>query len=291
MVIGCQSDVGRIKRLLLKHVKDAFVSEEAIDRQWRALGYGGRPDLTGAVAEYDRLVALLESFGIELHFLPEDACGLDSLYVRDASIVCDRGVILCNMGKDGRRDEPAAQEGAFRKLGIPVHGAITGEGRLEGGDVVWLDERTLVVGRGYRTNDEGIRQLRVLLDGCIDELIVVALPHWRGPADVFHLMSILSPIDRDLALVYSPLMPVPFREALLTRGIELVEVPEREFETMGCNVLAVAPRTCVMLAGNPQTRSRLVAAGADVHTFEGKEICAKGAGGPTCLTRPILREW
>ena len=184
---------------------------------------------------------------------------------------------------------PAAQEVAFGKLGILVKGAIVGDGRIEGGDVVWLDERTLAVGRGYRTNDEGIRQLRELLHGCVDELIIVPLPHHRGPSDVFHLMSILSPIDLDLALVYSPLMPVPFREALLARGMELVEVPEEEFESMGCNVLAVAPRVCVMIRGNPITRRRLEAAGAEVHEFDGGEICAKGCGGPTCLTRPILR--
>ena len=215
--------------------------------------------------------------------------GLDSLYARDASIVCDKGVILCNMGKAARRTEPNVQGAALRSSNIPIHGTITGEGRVEGGDVVWLDERTLAVGRGYRTNDEGIRQLGVLLQGCVDELIVVPLPHWHGPADVFHLMSILSPIDHDLALVYSPLMPVPFRETLVARGIELVEVPDAEFETMGCNVLAVAPRKCIMIAGNPETRRRLESAGAEVHEFEGQEICLKGGGGPTCLTRPIQR--
>jgi N-dimethylarginine dimethylaminohydrolase len=193
------------------------------------------------------------------------------------------------MGKPARRDEPAEQESAFRDLGIPILGSITGAGTLEGGDVVWIDERTLAVGRGYRTNDEGIRQLRALLGNTIDELIVVPLPHWRGPTDVFHLMSILSPIDGDLALVYSPLLPVPFRESLLDRGIELVEVPDAEFFTMGINVLAVAPRVCLMVAGNPETKSRLESHGARVSEFSGEEICFKGAGGPTCLTRPLER--
>ncbi|MHC4696696.1 MAG: dimethylarginine dimethylaminohydrolase family protein [Planctomycetota bacterium] len=291
MTLSYQSDVGAIRSLVIKHARDAFVSDEAIDRQWRDLGYVGRPDFARAVDEYDRFVALLEGFGIDIHFLPQDErVGLDSLYPRDAAISCDKGMIFCNMGKPQRCAEPAAAEAAFRAIGIPVHGAITGDGRIEGGDVAWLDKRTLAVGRGYRTNDEGIRQLRELLGDCIDELIVVPLPHWRGPGDVFHLMSILSPIDHDLALVYSPLMPVPFREALLSRGMELVEVPESEFETMGCNVLAVAPRKCVMLTGNRQTRTRLEAAGAEVHVFEGREISVNGAGGPTCLTRPILRE-
>ena len=285
-----QSDVGPIKSLVLKHPKGAFVSDATIDRQWQRLNYLGRPDLARAMDEYDQFVSLLKKFDIELHFLPRDeSTGLDSIYTRDASIVCSKGMILCNMGKAQRTDEPAAQEAAFREIGIPIHGTIYDDGRVEGGDVVWIDERTLAIAHGYRTNDEGIRQLRDLLKECINELIVVPLPHWRGPNDVFHLMSIISPIDHDLALVYSPLMPVPFREILLSRGIELIEVPDSEFMTMGCNVLAVAPRKCVMLNGNPQTRTRLERAGVGVHEFKGQEICIKGGGGPTCLTRPIVR--
>lgn len=286
-----QSEVGAIRSILVKHAREAFVNDETIGGQWQLLNYGSPPDFARASEEYDRFAALLEGFGINIHFLPRNgAVGLDSLYARDASIVCKKGIILCNMGKASRVGEPAAQESAYRALGIPVHGAITGEGRVEGGDVAWIDEETLAVARGYRTNDEGIRQLRELLRDCIRELIVVPLPHWRGKDDVFHLMSILSPIDRDLALVYSRLMPVPFREALLARGIELVEVPDEEFETIGCNVLAVGPRRCLLLRGNPGTRLRLERAGAEVFDFRGDEICTKGAGGPTCLTRPILRD-
>ena len=155
---------------------------------------------------------------------------------------------------------------------------------------MWLDERTIAVGRGYRTNAAGIEQLHALLGDSVDEVIAVALPHWRGPDDVFHLMSVISPIDRDLALVYSPLMSVPFRERLLERGMTLVEVPDDEFATMGANVLALAPRRCVMLAGNPKTRARLERAGAEVFEYDGQEISVKGGGGPTCLTRPLARQ-
>src|SRR5437870_5437780 len=165
-----------------------------------------------------------------------------------------------------------------------------GDGTVEGGDVCWIDQRTLAVGRGYRTNDAGIRQLRDLVRDCVDEVVVVPLPHWHGPADVFHLMSMVSPVDRDLFLVYAPLMPVPFREALACRGIELVEMPDSEFETLGCNVLAIAPREVLMVAGNPETRARLERAGVTVHEFAGREIRLKGGGGPTCLTRPLARE-
>jgi N-dimethylarginine dimethylaminohydrolase len=291
MTVSAQSEVGAIRRLVLKHARDAFVSDELIAQQWEGLGYRGPPDVARAVEEYDRLVETLSELGVEPEFLPrDDAVGLDSIYVRDASVVSDRGAVLCNMGKEARRAEPAAQGAAFEALGIPVLGAISGDGTLEGGDAIWLDERTLVVGRGYRTNDEGIDQLGALLDDAIDELIVVPLPHWHGPGDVFHLMSILSPIDRDLLLVYAPLLPVPFREELVARGFDLVEVPDDEFANMACNVLAVAPRRCVMLRGNPRTRALLERAGAEVREVEGREISWKGSGGPTCLTRPIERE-
>ena len=290
LTASCQSEVGPVSRLAVKHASNAFVNQQAINEQWQDLNYQARPVFERAIEEYDGFVALLEGLGVELEFLPaNNRVGLDSIYVRDASVVCGDGLILCNMGKTARRGEPAAQERALRDIGVPIRGAIQQDGRLEGGDVTWIDEGTVAVGRGYRTNDEGIRQLRELLADCVDELIVVPLPHWRGPSDVFHLMSIISPLDRDLMLVYSPLLPVPFREALLARDITLIDVPESEFETMACNVLAVAPRQCVMLAGNPQTRARLAEAGVDVHEYEGREISAKGAGGPTCLTRPIVR--
>lgn len=288
---GAQSDVGVLRRVVLKHARDAFVDQAAIDEQWRDLGYLERPDLEGALAEYDAFVALVQRSDVEVHFLPRDErTGLDSVYARDSTVVSDRGVILCRMGKQQRRGEPAAVADALRSMGIKVHGSIEGEGLLEGGDVVWLAPDTLVVGRGYRTNDEGIRQLRELLGDTLRELLVAPLPHWRGPGDVFHLMSLLSPLDLDLALVYSPLLPVPLREALLQRGIELVEVAEEEFESMAGNVLALAPRRCLMMQGNPLTKGRLEDAGVEVETYAGGEISAKGCGGPTCLTRPLLRD-
>ncbi len=285
-----QSDVGLIKNVVVKHARNAFVSADVIDQQWRRLNYSGKPDFGRAIEEYERFVDLLRTFDITLYFLPaDDSVCLDSLYARDAAIVCKKGMILCNMGKAQRKKEPTLQEAFYRDQDIPIYGRITGNGCVEGGDVAWIDENTLAIGRGYRTNDEGIRQLGELLKGLIKELIVVPLPHWKGPDDVFHLMSILSPLDDNLALVYSPLMPVTLREALLARDIELVEVPDEEFESMGCNVLSVAPRKCIMLGGNGITKNRLEKAGVDVHEFEGHEICFKGAGGPTCLTRPLVR--
>ena len=186
-------------------------------------------------------------------------------------------------------NEPAAEKRAFDAEGIPVLAIITAPGTVEGGDVTWLDELTLAVGLTYRTNDEGIRQLTEILKPLNVEIITVPLPHYKGPSDVFHLMSILSPVNTKLAVVYSPLMPVIFRNFLLNRGYRLVEVPDEEFETMGCNVLALAPGKCLMVEGNPKTKNSLEKAGCKVTAYKGEEISIKGGGGPTCLTRPIFR--
>jgi N-dimethylarginine dimethylaminohydrolase len=290
LTVTTQSETGAIRRLLLKSVEAAFRTQAEIDAQWLALNYVGRPDYGRAVEEYAALVDLLSRPGMEIEFLPpSEHTGMDSIFVRDASIVSDGGVILCGMGKPARRGEPGACRAVYEAMGLPVRGTITSPGHVEGGDVAWLDEHTLAVGRGYRTNDAGIAQLRRLLPEAV-EVVVVPLPHWQGPADVFHLMSFLSPIDRDLLLVYSPLLPVPFREFLLERGFALVEVPPEEFDSMGCNVLALAPRRCLALHGNPLTRARLEAAGVEVITYRGEEISRKGGGGPTCITRPIERD-
>ena len=290
MSVLAQSDVLPLRSVLLKHARDAFADQPTLDASWEDLAYLARPDFAGAVTEYEAFQALLERLGAEIHVAPPDpATGPDSVYVRDAAIICDRGAILCNMGKQDRHTEPAAAERLLRSIDIPIVGRITGSGRVEGGDVAWIDERNVAVGLGYRTNAEGIRQLRALLGSGVDRVVPVPLPHWNGPGDVFHLMSMFSPVDRDLAVVYSPLLPVPFRQLLLKKGCQLVEVPHEEFESMGCNVLAVGPRHCVALDGNPVTRRRLEAAGAEVHTYRGREISAKGGGGPTCLTRPLVR--
>ena len=290
MKTSFQNDYGHIKKIIVKHAKNAYESIDKIGMQWQGLNYPSAPKLPKAIEESDQFIALLGSFGIEVLELPETpTLTIDSIYARDTAIVCDKGVILCQMGKPARKDEPAAMKAALQQWQIPIAGEITGEGRIEGGDVAWVDERTLAVARGYRTNDEGIKQLRTLLGDSIDELIVVALPHWKGPGDVFHLMSIYSPLDKDLALVYSKLMPIPFREALLARGIQLVEVADEEYDTLGCNVLAVGPRKAIVAAGNPITRARLEAAGVEVHEYRGDEISVKGEGGPTCLTRPLMR--
>lgn len=290
MGMGYVSEVGRIERLLLKHPRDAFLDAANIRQQWNELNYTAPPDYEKACEEYDRFVILLKKHVSDVCFLPRnDRTGLDSIYVRDSSIMTKNGVVLANMGKKERSGEPKAVRDFLEELGIPVIGAIAGEGRLEGGDVVMWDERTLIVGLGYRTNEEGIRQLKELLKDEIEEFVIVSLPHWKGPEDVMHVMSLISPVDHNCAVVYSPLLPVSFRNWLVQRSVELVEVPGSEFDSMGCNILAVAPGKCIMIKGNPQTKQKLLDRGVDVYEYRGDEISVKGAGGPTCLTRPLLR--
>lgn len=289
---GWQSEVGALRSLAVMRPGDAFLSPEKVSSEWRELGYAAPPDLDRAAEEYEAFLGAIRALApdVEVMELPPDpALSLDALYPHDASIPTSGGMILCRMGKPARSGEPSAHAAFFREAGIPVLGRITGEGRLEGGDVAWLDPGTLAVGRGYRTNDEGIRQLRALVEPLGVEVVVAHLPHHRGPDDVFHLMSVLSPVAPDAAVVYSPLMPVPLRQLLLEREFRLIEVPDAEFGSLGCNVLAAAPGKCVVVEGNPLTRSRLEEAGMEVKAFRGEEICMKGLGGPTCLSRPLRR--
>lgn len=290
MNLTCHSDIGKIKTLFIKNVAQAFISDAHIDMYWKGLNYLGKPVLENALKEYDSFESILKMHGAEIFYLPEDAnVNMDSVYCRDAAIATNKGMIICNMGKAARANEPLVQKKAFETNGLEILGTIMAPGTLEGGDVAWLDEHTLAVGHTYRTNQEGIRQLTLLLQPLGVQVITVPLPHYKGSSDVFHLMSILSPVDIDLAVVYSPLMPIVFRNLLLQRGYQLVEVPDEEFESMGCNVLALAPKECLMVAGNLRTKAALENAGCKVTVYKGKDISVKGGGGPTCLTRPIYR--
>lgn len=287
---GGQTMNAPLRRVLVKRPAEAFVSADQIAVQWRALGYLGRPDLERAITEHQHFVALIEQTGAEVVYLPADPrTGLDSLYCRDAALITDAGAILFHTGKPARRGEGPALADALPALGVPLLGRVEAPGAAEGGDMLWLDAHTLAVGRSYRTNAGGIAQLRALLSPLGVKVLEVPLVHWTGPGDVLHLMSFISLPAEDLAVVYSRLLPIPFLEMLQQRGIQLVEIPDEEFASQGCNVLALAPRLCLMLAGNPITQRRLEAAGCRVWTYRGDEISIKGSGGPTCLTRPLWR--
>ena len=289
-MIPVLSEHAPLASVLVKHARDAFVSEGVIASQWKRLNFSGPVNFSRAMDEYDRFLEIIANSGCEMVYLPQGSgLTLDSIYTRDAAVVSADGVILGSMGKASRAAEPAAQDDVLRRHGWSIAGSIAPPGRLEGGDLVWLDQKTLAVGLGARTNDEGIRQLKALLGNSFEELIEVPLPDYPGQHDVMHLMSLISPVDRDLAVVYSRLLPGAFRQRLLDRGYRFVDVPDEEFETMGSNVLALGPRQCVMLSGNPKTRAALEKEGAHVRVYDGNEISLKGGGGPTCLTRPLAR--
>lgn len=284
------SEYLKLKSVFIKPVQNAFVSDELLEKQWQELNYLAKPDMDKALTEYEAFENKLREAQVDVHYFPKnDEVSIDSVYCRDAAIATDFGMIICTMGKSGRRNEPLAQKKAFLAGNIPILGEIKAPGTIEGGDVAWLDEKTLAVGHTYRTNLDGISQLKSLLEPHGVEVLVVELPHYKGPSDVFHLMSILSPVASNLAVVYSPLMPIKFRNQLLDRGFQFIEVPDEEFESMGCNVLALSPKNCMMVAGNPKTQKALEAAGCEVFAYAGEHISVFGGGGPTCLTRPTLR--
>jgi N-dimethylarginine dimethylaminohydrolase len=283
--------VTRLRRVIVKRPEQAFRSRDHIGQQWDELRYTRPPDLQQAANDHQQFVKLMTDAGVEVLYLPvDDRTGLDSLYAHDPVLVTDRGAIVFQTGKVARRGEGPAFADAFKSWDVPILGTIDGAATAEAGDMVWLDHDTLLVGRGFRTNALGIERLSDLLSPLGVTVVPVELPYWKGPEDVLHLMSFISLLDDDLAVVHRRMLPVPLFELLMVYGVELVDVSEEEYDSLGCNVLAVSPRNVIMVAGNPITRSRLEAAGCTVSQFDGTEICLPGAGGPTCLTRPLLRD-
>jgi dimethylargininase len=231
-------------------------------------------------------VALLERLGVRVHELERETDDPDLVYVFDPLLVSDRGAIPLRPGKPNRAGEPPLLEAWASAHGIPTLGRIEAPGTLEGGDTCWLRPDLLCIGRTLRTNDAGARQLASLVGG---EVRVFDLPYWKGPAELVHLLSVISPVADDLAVVFLPLLPVGLWELCRDLGIRLIEVPEEEYATLGCNVLAVGPGVVVAAEGNAVTRRRLEAAGCEVHAIPLREVGENGSGGVTCLTRPLLR--
>ncbi len=278
---GSQSMTGRLERVL---VRPPFA--EDVER-WRDYGWRAAPDHAAAAAEHELFRGILEAAGAEVVVSEHDRGNPDAIYVYDPVLVGSQGAVLLRPGKEGRRGEPSAIAGSLADAGVPIAAELAEPVIAEGGDTVWLDEETLLVGIGYRTNPAAVPALSDAFPGV--DVIAFDLPHWNGRGEVMHLMSFISPLDRDLALVYPRLAPVRLLELLAERGIETVEVPDEEFETQGPNVLALGPRHALALDGNPETRRRMEQAGVDVVVYRGDEISRMGDGGPTCLTRPLLR--
>jgi N-dimethylarginine dimethylaminohydrolase len=280
-LFGCQSMTGELRRVLVR-------APRAEDLHgWQMCGWRAEPDPAGIAAEHEAFCEVLAGAGAEVVLAESPADGNpDAIYTYDPALVPDTGALLLNPGKECRRSEVPAMAEDFERAGVPVAGRLEDPELAEGGDLCWLDERTLLAGCGYRTNDAGISRLREFLPGA--EVLSFDLPHWHGRTEVMHLMSLISPLAPDLAVAYPPLLPTRLAQLLEQREVELVEVPEEEFATMGANVLALAPRVALAVEGNPETRHRMERAGVEVLTYRGNEL-SKGDGGPTCLTRPVLR--
>jgi N-dimethylarginine dimethylaminohydrolase len=270
-------------------LRRVFVRRPGTDvSRWREYGWRSEPDAARLSAEHEALCDALAQAGAEVVVgEPSPSGNVDAIYVFDPALTSDAGAILLRPGKESRRDEVTAIRADLEANGIPIAAELTAPALAEGGDTLWLDDTTLVVGLGYRTNATGAAQIAVALPAV--DVLTVDLPHHRGRGEVLHLLSLISPLDDDLALVYLPLLPVRLVQLLEKRGVRMVEVPDGEFESMGCNVLALAPRVGLALDGNSETRKRLEAAGVEVRLHAGEELSRKGDGGPTCLTRPLAR--
>jgi len=277
---GSQSMTAALRRVLVRPPQPLDLPS------WRDLGWRGEPDMARLSAEHEAFCSLLQETGMEIVVSEGTPGNLDAIYTFDPVLVTDEGALLLRPGKFQRRDEPDGLLPALRAAGVPISGRLTGSELVEGGDTLWFDRHTLLVGHSYRTNAAGIEALERALPKV--EVIPFDLPHLRGPGAVLHLLSLISPLADDLVLAYMPLLPARLVALLHERDVSIVEVPDQELETMAPNVLALAPRVALALDGNRETRGRMEKAGVEVLVYHGQEL-SKGDGGPTCLTRPLLR--
>ena len=283
---GSQSMVKNLKRVLVKRPDEGFAVEDY--EKWH---YTGPLDLAQAQQEHDAFTEIMRREGIEVVYHPEyQPDHADAIFTYDPAIITDEGAILFQMGKKLRKGEETPLQRRLTELDVPILYRVHGDATVEGGDTLWLDEDTIAIGQGFRTNKAGLLQMKEAFEPMGIEVIPVDLPYFYGPETCLHLMSLISFADHDLAVIYSPLFPVPFWKLLKERGIDLIDVSEDEFNKMGSNVLALSPRNVVMLDCTPVVQNRLEDAGCEIHTYKGVEISLKTEGGPTCLTRPILRE-
>ena len=278
---GCRSMVDPLRRVLVRRPSIPACA------RWEEYGWRAEPNPAALLREHEAFCAILEGAGCDVVVADPMDADPDAVYAFDPALVTEHGAILMRPGKAGRRAEPLAVARELEAAGVPVAATVDEPAVAEGGDFIRLDETTLLAGRGYRTSPAGIEAVAQALPGV--ETLTFDLPHWHGETEVMHLLSLLSPLDADLVVAYPPLLPVALAQLLAERGIEIVPVPDEEFESMGTNVLALAPRVALALDGNPVTRDRLVAAGVEVLVYEGRELSLKGDGGPTCLTMPLLR--
>ncbi|WP_404926015.1 dimethylarginine dimethylaminohydrolase family protein [Mesorhizobium sp. ORM16] len=286
---GSQSMAATLRRVLMRSAANAM--RDADRFAWH---YGPGFNPAKAASQHAALAELVAASGAEIEWIEDKADRLsDSVFTHDPSLMTGRGALILSMGKPLRAREPSLHEETYTRLGIPILGRVEAPGQVEGGDCVWVDAHTLAIGRGVRSNQEGIQQVSNLLTPLGVSVYGFDLPLWQGEEACLHLMSVISPLADDLALVYSPLLPAPFYQMLKARGIRLVEGDAEEFAAsngLSLNVLPTSPLKVIAVAGFPKTKAAMEAAGCMVEVFEADALCIACEGGPTCLTRPILRQ-
>jgi N-dimethylarginine dimethylaminohydrolase len=288
-IFSANSMVGPLRRVLVCSPRSAGWDTPGQSSEWQKLGFLRRPDFGMAQAQHHELCRQLQEVAEVVQLPPASDLSLDAVYAHDPSLPTDFGVIIMNPGKANRRAEARRQAELYRKLGTRVLGEIRDPGSTEAGDIVWLDSRTLLVGSGYRTNPAGIAQLCSLL---VPKGVVVhtaPLPYGPGPSACLHLMSLISLLDDHTALVDLSWLAVETVELLRSRGYKFIEIDHSERDTLACNVLSLGSKRLLALEENAKTNAKMHAAGFDVRTFPGSELCINGSGGPTCLTRPLVR--
>ncbi len=285
------SMTGELQRVMVCPPVNAGWDVSGKAAAWRELGFQHAPDCEEAQSQHKILCGLLSEAGAEVVCLPAtESLTLDAVYAHDASLATDYGLVLMNPGKKNRVAEARAHANFCGQMGIPVFGEISLPGASESGDIVWLDSRTLLIGDGYRTNRAGIEQIRALLSPKNVEVLSAPLPYGPGPSACLHLMSLMSMLDEQTILVDLPRLAVETVELLKGRGFRLLQIDYSERDSLACNVLALGNKRLIAIEENAKTNQRMRDAGFEVRTFPGSEICINGAGGPTCLTRPLLRK-
>jgi N-dimethylarginine dimethylaminohydrolase len=288
---GLNSNVSTLKTVLLKNPQAAFKSQKTIDLQWQDLNFIDKPDFKKSVTQYENFIDILNDNNVEILYIPEDEItSLDSIYTHDPIFMTPNGAVIGNMGKTQRKPETIMMKNYLNEIGVPIFGEIINDATLEGGDVIWIDEKTVAAGLTYRTNNKGIDQLRKILSTISIEVISVDLPHWNGPVDVLHLMSLISPLNENLFLIYKKLLPISLLKLLKKLDIKTISIADEDYDSLGCNVLPLSTTKCLITSGNDKTFKIIEENGIEVIEFQASEICYKGSGGPTCLTRPIYRK-
>ena len=288
---GLNSNVSTLKTVLLKNPQAAFKSQKTIDLQWQDLNFIDKPDFKKSVTQYENFIDILNDNHVEILYIPEDELtSLDSIYTHDPIFMTPNGTVIGNMGKTQRKPETIMMKNYLNEIGVPILGEIINDATLEGGDVIWIDEKTVAAGLTYRTNIKGIDQLRKILSTISVEVISVDLPHWNGPVDVLHLMSLISPLNENLFLIYKKLLPIALLKLLKKLDIKTISIADEDYDSLGCNVLPLSTTKCLITSGNDKTFKIIEDNGIEVIEFQASEICYKGSGGPTCLTRPIYRK-